>query len=156
MSSLFESCLDRVILSATNDVRRLSIAPSSASTNAASMMINRDTVVICGRWICGNPLGIFPRMGIAPAPMNKLNVVPIINAANGPGRYLPNFAGHFNAISNVRAPRKSVMILISLAAVGAWSSASTVPAGVSCPSKGLICRIIMIPPMPLIKPLITG
>ena len=107
INSRLELCRVRVILSATNDVSRLSIAPNMARIRAASIMIKRASLDTEGMIKDGKPVGMFPSMGTLSNP--KLTQVPTINATSGLGRYLPHRAGQAKTMASVSRPTPSAL-----------------------------------------------
>ena len=103
----------------------------------------------------GNPVGMSPRVG---APVrNKLTNVPIIRAARGGGTILASRAGHLKAMSSVNSPRVRATKFGSATARGISISAPMVPlSSGSWPSRREVCSAMIIHPMPLMNPDITG
>ena len=103
----------------------------------------------------GKPVGISPRIG-APD-MNRLMTVPMISAASAPGIKRPRDAGQKKITPSDTAPIASADRLGSMTAPGIAVSAGMVPPPVgSWPNKRETCSAIMMTPMPLMKPEITG
>ena len=155
MSSRLESCRVRVMLSATSDVSRLSIAPRIARINAASKTMRMVSLEKEGTINSGRPVGMAPNTGTS---VNaRLTTVPVINAASGPGKYRPQLPGQKNTMPKVRIPTPSAPMFGSITAVGTSKSAGMVPVSAgSWPNSRASCNAIMMQPIPLMNPETTG
>ena len=151
ISSLSELCFVWEILSATRDVSKESIAPSTARTNPALKIIGKYWLKL-GKFKDGTPLGISPILSIAPSPKINIDIGVTINKANrGEGTHWLIFLGVRNTI-----PR--VIIATPIAAPFGWKFENTVvkdsttPPRVLMPSNGPIWRAMIITPIPDINP----
>ena len=154
-NSLLELCFVRVILSATREVRRLSRDPRSANTKAASRTTTMVSALNSGKTKEGSPVGISPKIG-APE-IKRLNTVPIISAARGGGTIFASFVGQLKTINNVKRPKPKATQLGSKTALGIAVSAGMVPLPKgSCPKRRLVCKAIIMHPIPLMNPETTG
>ena len=84
-------------------------------------------------------------------------VVPIRSAAKAPGIYFPTFLGQKKTIRSVKIPSPKACKFGAMAAAGmAFNALIVPPPSTSCPRRFAPCRAIMITPIPLINPEMTG
>ena len=113
------------MLSATKEVRRLSIEPNTARIKAASTTMRKVSPLNIGMMNDGKPVGISPKMG-APV-IIALVTVPMINAANGAGTNFPKALGHLNTITSVIMPSARATKFGSSTELGIAANAGIVP-----------------------------
>ena len=110
-----------------------------------------------GQWGVGKPDGISPITAtVFSGNSNNAATLPISNAAKGGGQKLDRRLGHKYIIANDNKPSINEGVLIFCNQLGIAARAS-VKAGMPLwPSTGPICRMMIITPIPDIKPDITG
>ena len=143
------------MLSATSEVSKLSMAPSNARINAASSAMKTVSCVNAGITSEGNPVGMSPSTG-APGSA-RLSNVPVTSAASGAGMIFPQLCGQLKIMTRQTTPTVSAAKFGSITASGTAVRAGIVPLpSGSCPNRRESWSAMMIQPMPLMNPEITG
>ena len=141
--------------SAIRDVSRLSIDPSKAIVKAGVAASKRNPGETSGKRNSGMPTGIVSIIG-ASVSKKTPKTVPAVRAASVAGTHLPNIEGQSTFTPRVAAAMMKACTLNPAIASGMTRSVPVGPpvAG-SAPRKGIICRMMMIRPIPDMKPEIT-
>ena len=154
-SSRLGSWRVRVCESAINEVSRLSMEPRSARISAGSTMPPIEPHSICGICNAGSPAGIAP-MVRASASQKSATQVPTIRAASGEGRKRRIRRGQKTQIAKAINPTTRSCELGLVMASGQAAIWTSGPPGTgSAPRMVRTCRIMMIAPIPVMKPEIT-
>ena len=164
MSSWLESCLVLVMLSATIEVKRVSIEPRPASVRPG--MSEASTIFIQSMPLrsmhsfakngIGSPAGISPMVRAASNEHSMLMMVITISATSVAGIFLVRRGTHTISAMVPIPNSRAIILTLSAQALGKLSSMSSVLTGDFLPISGYICCSMMITPMPLIKPESTG
>jgi hypothetical protein len=140
---LSESWKLAVALSATSEVSSESMEPRAASTSAVLIMSPKRSTSMTGSTGDGRAEGISPSTGTSKNSSDS--TVPAVSASNGEGSTRPMRRGVKKQIAIATAPISSAEPLIAAP-----------PAVALRPSRGSICISSKMPPMPVMKPEITG
>ena len=152
ISSRSELCRVRVIESATSEVSRLSIEPSSASTRAACTICGRSASGKAGTTSFGSPDGTSPITG-APGRNSTLIRVPTVRAASGGGMIAASRLGQATMTARLATAIASASGFSPAAIRGqARIDPSGPPGAISKPKKGRVWITMMIAPIPDMKP----
>jgi len=113
-------------------------------------------MVMTGICSDGRPVGTSARTG-APPNRVRASTVPTTSAISGDGTMRPIACGVKRTIASDTAPTMAASATGACNRAGKWSNAASgPPAGLAWPRNGATCRMMMMKPMPLMKPEITG
>ena len=154
-SSLLGLWRVRVMESATREVSRLSMEPSSAMMSAGWTACTNALTDSSGNCTSGRPVGTSPMIGVS-AKSRTPSSVPMINAPSVAGKNLLSCLGQMTPTTRVTRAMASALRLTSAIALGKARTDPTGPPVVTeWPRNGRICSRMMIIPMPDMKPDIT-
>ena len=144
------------MLSQMSEVSRLSMAPRNASTSADLIMPGSACSPKVGSCGSGKPVGMLPMIGAA-LKYQAASRLPTPSATSGDGANLRRRSGRKAAMTSETSPTATAPGTGAAKACGsAVSTCSGPPAGLTRPTKGASCRMMMMQPMPLMNPEITG
>lgn len=157
MSSWLLLCFVLVTVSATTDVSNESIDPNAASvipemTIKCHWSSNSDRENSHWKW--GNPCGMEPMVGTS-KPKIIATIVTMTSAAKVLGIFFVILGSPY-MIAIVSIASITDRRLIAASGVRILWSTAIIPWGDWCPSKGKICSMIMMTPIPVINQDTTG
>ncbi len=155
ISSRLEWWRVRVIESATSEVSRLSMLPSTPRVMPSSSTVVQVSSVKLGSAGTGSPAGMSPITGTCRSAAADSALI-ATSATRGAGTIRLTVIGVRNTISRVSPPSSRASEFTLASTPGSASTAASGEDAGATPSSGALCSSTMITPMPLMKPETTG